>query len=736
MISLDCETTGVDFHHGARPFFVTISDINGDQAFWEWDVDPVTREPKVLSGDLAEILDFIRRHDRVVGQNIKFDVTALRSLSPRFDDWPWDRTEDTLVASHLLASNQRHDLTSLAVHYLGWDIQPFEDRLGAAVTEARRVVSRPDFQDEFGVWSIAHHSRPDMPSCPKGDTGKAKRGEDRDRAWKSDMWLPRAVAAALGYEEGHPWWTVLQEYSNTDSEVTVALWRVFERKIRERGLGKVHRERMRLIPVVHKVEWGGVTLRRKNLEGLVTRYSAESEALRGECLGIASGFEYRVPCPRRKLKTHDSKPCPECRGEGEVDFRLNLPRGPTNGSLETFFFDVLGLKRIRGSKSKTNKPTMGAEAITHYRETLPQDSTALKFIEALVAKRARDTALMYLSSYTRYWIPVDGSPGVYILYPSLNPTGSDTLRFSSSNPNEQNISNRKMEEGDEQNIRDAFGPPPGYEWWSLDAKNIELRIPAYKSGEADQILLFEAPKEPPYYGSVHLLNFHTVYPDLWERGLKAVGFDKVGPWCKETYESSWYRWAKIGGFAIQYGAQAATADRAFRKKGCFAALKSRFKKLEALNQECIRFANRHGYIETWPDKSVDPDRGYPLMVSRTDWGDVIPTIPFNYKVQGTAMQWTCRAMVRTQQALDDWNKRAYERRQRAGYRIVAQVHDEIVFEMPRRADPRIDPKASNLGRARELARLMALGGDDIGVPTPVGVEYHPDHWGTGVTLKV
>ena len=311
----------------------------------------------------------------------------------------------------------------------------------------------------------------------------------------------------------------------------------------------------------------------------------------------------------------------------------------------------------------------------------------------------------------------------------MNLTGSDTLRFSSANPNAQNISNRSMEEEDDQNVRWAFAPPPGYEWWSLDAKNIELRLPAYKSGEKAQIILFEDPKSPPYYGSVHLLNFSVVYPDLWEKELRVVGIDKVGPRCKERYESTFYRWCKIGGFAIQYGAMEKTADRSFRRKGCYKLLKQRFTALENLNQECIRFANRHGYVETWPDRSVDPDRGYPLLVSRTDRGDVVPTVPLNYKVQGSAMWWTCRGMVRTQAVLDDWNRR------NPGYRIVMQVHDEIVFEMPRKADPRVDPKRSNLGRARELAKTMSIAGDDMGVPTPCGVEYHPDHWGVGVTLK-
>lgn len=270
----------------------------------------------------------------------------------------------------------------------------------------------------------------------------------------------------------------------------------------------------------------------------------------------------------------------------------------------------------------------------------------------------------------------------------------------------------------------------------MDAKNIELRLPAYKSGEPDLIDLFERPDEPPYYGSQHLLNFSIVYPEVWEKELRAVGLKEVGPHCKKKYAATNYQWCKNGDFAIQYMAGPATADATFRRPGAHALLKSRFALQERLNQETIRFAERHGYVETWPDRTVDPERGYPLLVTRTDRGGVLPTVPFSYKIQGTAMQWTCRAMVRCAEALDQWDREAARSRRPAGYRIVMQVHDEMVFEMPARAHPLKNHKASNLGRVRELARLMALGGDDIGVPTPVGVEYHPDHWGTGVTLKV
>src|SRR6185312_3151081 len=187
----------------------------------------------------------------------------------------------------------------------------------------------------------------------------------------------------------------------------------------------------------------------------------------------------------------------------------------------------------------------------------------------------------------------------YVLHPNLNPCGTDTLRCSSSNPNEQNISKQKGH-----NLRYCFGPAPGREWWSLDGKNLELRIPAYEAGEVDMIALFEHPDESPYYGSNHLLNCHTVYPDLWAALEKEVGFANVGPEFKKRYESTWYQYAKNGGFAVQYGAiekvdTIGAADKVFHRPGSHAKLKARFGRIhgpDGLNERMIAFATKHGFV--------------------------------------------------------------------------------------------------------------------------------------------
>jgi hypothetical protein len=237
-----------------------------------------------------------------------------------------------------------------------------------------------------------------------------------------------------------------------------------------------------------------------------------------------------------------------------------------------------------------------------------------------------------------------------------------------------------------------------------------------------------------------------VYPDIWDKEVKAVGLDKVAAHIKKKYAATHYQDCKNGAFAVGYGAidradGTGTADRTFKRPGSHARLKARFSNKERLNQECIRFSNIHGYVETIPDRSINATRGYTLLVTRTEWGKILETVPLNYKIQGSAMWWTAKAMTRCQDQLDEWRKED-------GFdgRIVLQVHDELVFDFPKVGDPVKEnelrkrskkpvPRTSNLWRIRRLAELMEMGGwKDYGIPTPVNVEHHPVTWAEGVSL--
>lgn len=757
MISLDTETTGIDLFHGARPFFVTTSFPDSSQKYWEWDVNPLTRQPIIPPKDIDEVMEtidysFNGEANSIVMQNSRFDVRALKTIVTEGGglSWDWERTHDTLIAGHLLASNHAHDLTSMVLEYVGVDISKYEDDLNAACNQARR-----DTRKFFPKWKIAGKDLvAEMPSV-------------KDKTWKFDTWLPRAFAKKLRYAEpdpncehqwdensicglceGHRWWIILSEYANVDSEATLLLWARMEDQLKRRDLWEIYLERMKVLPVADKIERRGVTVSLPRSAELQAKYNEELEESSDICKGIADSFGYD----------------------------LKLPKGGTNKLLTEFCFRVLKLPVI--AYTDGGSPSLNGAVLDQYSVMFDSNTKESLFCKNLRAIRKRSTALTYLSGYNKFMQPyydtedkmlaalfplspeflsaVDG--GLYehwqVLHPSINPTGTDTLRWSSSNPNEQNIS---KQEGF--NLRYVFGPAPGREWYSLDANNIELRLPAYEAGEEEMIALFERPNDPPYYGSNHLLVSHILHPEKFEACVNEKG-EVDGRIFKKKYASTLYQWVKNGNFAVQYGAieSSGTADAAYHVRGGQRKVQSRFRKIASLNQLMIKQARKLGYVETIPDKTVNPNRGYPLICSRSMRGDIIPTVPLNYHVQGTACWWMMKAMIRCQNLLDEWrdnyNLDAY---------IVMQVHDELVFDFPkskrspvivrdeeRRAveSPRgeytggkpnlfrtlLDRDSSNYWFVKQLQKEMAKGGDDIGIPTPVGIEYHEDNWSEGVTL--
>lgn len=834
IISWDTESTGLDLAHGARPFFVTVCHPCGNQDFWEWEVDPLTRKVVIPKADLRKIIKIIDGAERTVGQNGKFDVRGLgmacddAGISWSFD---WSKAEDTLISGHLLASAMQHDLTSMALHWLGkrGDIKHFEDALEVAVKRGLGIVRR-DHKD----WAIAKKGRPDMPSA-------------KDRTWKYDGWVPKAL---------DPNSKELEEYGNADSAVDLLLWMAHRQELEERGLWTIYRHRMEVAAVIPSMEAAGVTCSRKRLAQLRDENQSAKDAAEKAAKAIAAEHDYDLEVPKAgnngSLKTfcfgaigpkiisggqtgvdqaalRAAQACDlETGGWAPKGFKtlagpepalkkvyglrqhkseayedrtysnvedaeatLQVYRDPTspgerctlravdkyrrplhridlanrgNGTIDKAaeFVARFGVVNVAGNsertcpgigeeardvlvkvfskakrrlldlpvvkRTETGEPSLDKDAFDVYTTTL--EGRQLEFVKAIKTIRKRSTSLGYLDSWEKFGLPC--GPGWFNLFSSLNQTGTDTLRFSMSNPNLQQCSKQEDQcqpcEGkgcdacdgtgiERTSLRHVFGPAPGREWWSLDFENLELRIPAYEAGERALIDLFERATEPPYYGSVHLLNFHTVYRDVWDKELKAVGPEKVGKHCKEKYKSTLYQYDKNGWFCKQYGGQRELTDATFRRKGAYDLLDAKLAKLTWLNKKYIDFAEKNGYVETIPDKTVDPNRGYPVMTSRSEWGRISPTVPLNYHVQSSAMWCTAKSMVRCHEQLERW-------REDEGFdgRMILQVHDEICFDFP---------KGCHKDKAMVLKELMQESGTDIGVPLSVAATWNPQTWAKG-----
>lgn len=681
----------MDSWHGCRPYLVSASDGERD-LWWEWDVDPYTRRPIVPAGDLQEVKEFIQSADVLAFQNSKFDMQMLDALARDHDfdwEWQWPKIHELGISSHLLASSQRKDLTTLALVYCGINLEPFEKRVQAATEKARRIVRSKAFIEDVGLWLYAKDG---LEGAPSGVN------------WKTDMWLLRAMfkhapqwlpdweewESGENHPEDHPWLVLCEEYANADPAATLGVFNEHQELLARAKLMDIYEHRRKLLPITYNIERVGVTVSKKRTQELRDKFAPEAKRLSDRCLDLADGHLDKLPVSGR------------------------------SNALSSFVFDELELESPK--KTKKGLPAMDKEVLAYWLATLRPNSKAAHFIGGLQLYRKYMTAIGFMNAYDRFGLETD-DPDILLLHPSLNMVGTSTLRWSSSNPNEQNVSKQ-----DGYNLRYTFGPPPGYLWATLDYENLELRIPAYESGEQLLIDLFEYPDLAPFYGSSHMVNFSVVYPDIWEPLLKEVGPEQVAAAVKERH-MSWYKRCKNGGFAIQYGAveiegKVGTADRAFGREGCHRLLKERFSKQEELNKKCIDHANRTGYVETIPDRLVDPNRGYPLQCKHTKWGKVKETIPLSYHVQGTAVQTINAATIEVDAFFQEINR---GKPPHLHWNIVLQVHDELGVQFPRR--PGYKPVLA------EVRRIMESCGEDrIGIPLRVGCDLHQDNWAEGLPL--
>ena len=740
LIALDVETTGIDFVHGAMPFLVTTCDSEGVIRYFEWDVDPLTRKPEIPEGDVADIAELIDAAELVYLHNSKFDVRMLATIGIEL---PWLKVRDTLVASHLLALNHRHDLPSLCIEYLGVDIESHELHV-KEVTWACRAIAKRDYPS----WRIADEGLADMPSV------KSSSKRDEDKPWKNDMWLPR-VLGGTQYHSMLPvgWDTACSRYANADSEHTLYLGFELERLIRERGYWAIYEQhRLHLPRVACEMECYGVTAIGDYTEATIEEYEqyiteagtalCDIAAEYGHDLQLAEGasindnmrdFFYgavKQACPRcdyvKRVKhwageRANSEVCPKCakttkRRQG-MSHQL-VTTHQANMALPVVYTS----KRVNGSLDK--------DVMAEYLVTL--EGTPQEFVRILTDKRKHDTSLSYMRQYRRYWMPVAGTSGYYRIHASLNPCATDHLRWASNSPNLQNVGKQEQrcEECDGVgcqvcgntglamlSARNCFGPAPGREWWSLDFESIEKRIPAYECMEPALVEIFEKPNDPPYWGSDHNLIASLLWPHLYDPIAHKKGE------FKKRYINE-YKRAKNTNFAKQYGAGKKKVDMTAGVPGAYERIDRGMPLLAALARRYLDIAERTGFVETLPDRTVDPTRGYPILASRTEDGRVLSTTPFNYHVSGTACWCKNTALIRCADQCARWREEGFDAN------VALEVHDEILIDMPR------IPNRGNLPRVRVLQSLMEQSGMDLvpQIPTPVSVELHLESWAKGEAL--
>ena len=241
------------------------------------------------------------------------------------------------------------------------------------------------------------------------------------------------------------------------------------------------------------------------------------------------------------------------------------------------------------------------------------------------------------------------NPATGRIHTSFNQTGAATGRLSSSEPNLQNIPVRTPRG---EAIRRAFIAPPGHLLLTADYSQIELRLLAHLSGDPAFVEAFERG------GDIHRQTAAVIFgvpeaqvtPEMRARA-KTINFGTIygqGPFALSRQLGITQEEAKT--FIRQYF--------------------ERFAGVRAWLDATVEEARRRGYVETlFGRRRYIPELKDKNFNNRS-LGERLAT---NSPLQGSAADVIKIAMIRIHAAL---------RAARLATRMVLQVHDELVFELP------------------------------------------------------
>jgi DNA polymerase-1 len=316
----------------------------------------------------------------------------------------------------------------------------------------------------------------------------------------------------------------------------------------------------------------------------------------------------------------------------DCDFNINSPR-----QLGEILFDKLNLPRPR----KLRKSGQYSTAVEILEELAQQHELPRLVLEYRQLAKFKST---YVDVIPRL---ID--PRTQRLHTSFHQAAASTGRLSSSNPNLQNIPVR-ADLG--RKIRGAFIPEEG--WWfiSADYSQVELRILAHLSGDDRLAEAFSAGEDIHRRTAAAVLGLPIDEVTSAQRNrAKAVNFGIV-------YGQTPF------GLAQQLGISPEEAADFISKY--FA----QYQGVQRYIENCLSQARDSGMTRTLFGRI----RQHPEINSRNGMRrSMAERTAINSPIQGTAADIIKLAMIRISEEL---------RARRLRTRMVLQVHDELIFEVP------------------------------------------------------
>jgi DNA polymerase I len=314
---------------------------------------------------------------------------------------------------------------------------------------------------------------------------------------------------------------------------------------------------------------------------------------------------------------------------GEV-FNIN-----SSQQLGRILFDKLNLPVIK--KTKTGYST-DVDVLT--KLSLQHDLP----LEVLGFRNLSKLKSTYIDALPKLIHPKTGR-----IHTSYNQTVTATGRLSSSDPNLQNIPVRGEEGG---RIRQAFIPEKGWVFASADYSQIELRILAHLSADEMLVSAFQRDED------IHARTAAEIF---------GVSIEMV--------TSPMRRHAKVINFGIIYGMSAYGLSQQLGIEPKIAQdyideYFKRYAKVQTYIENGLEEARKRGYVITLLHRRrYLPDIHSPNPAIR----QAAERMAINTPLQGTAADMIKGAMIRIQNRIEELG---------LSTKMIMQVHDELVFEIP------------------------------------------------------
>jgi DNA polymerase I len=339
----------------------------------------------------------------------------------------------------------------------------------------------------------------------------------------------------------------------------------------------------------------------------------------------------------------------------EVLASLATEFGGNLAELEAKIFALVGHDFNINSTRQLGQVLFEELNLPHGRKTKTGYSTDVRVLEKLAGKHPLPALVLRYRSFAKLlstYVEKLGQlkdPLTGRVHTSYNQAVTATGRLSSSDPNLQNIPIKSEEGG---RIRAAFVPGKGLVFLAADYSQIDLRVLAHYSQDKALIAAFRAEEDVHARTAAEIFG---VAPALvtgeMRRVAKSINFGIV-------YGMSAYGLASQ--LDISRGEAQRFIDRYFRL----------YLGVQRFMEDIVRQARQDGYVTTLLHRR----RSVPEIDAKNRLQrEMAERMAINTPIQGTAADIIKLAMIACRREI---------RQQRLAAKMLLQIHDELVFELP------------------------------------------------------